>query len=107
MAINQLWTINGQTYNHQQLMELRKQGFNPLKDKVEMKKVTKHEVEITEEIAEEYPELEEQGVEVGDTVQAIDLEDVPMAELRKAAKLKGMKATPKTTKAEFIAYLKA
>jgi hypothetical protein len=38
----QTWKINGQIYTHQQLMELKAQGLDPRKDKIEMKFITKN-----------------------------------------------------------------
>ena len=40
--MSQSWKINGQVYNHQQLMELKAQGLDPRKDKIEMKFITKN-----------------------------------------------------------------
>ncbi len=40
MSTNQTWKIKGQVYTHEQLMELKKMGLNPHKDKIEMKFIT-------------------------------------------------------------------
>jgi len=41
----QTWTIKGKTYNHEQLMELKKQGLDPHKDEITMVFVTPHKGE--------------------------------------------------------------
>lgn len=40
--MSQTWTINGKTYNHAQLQELKRLGLDPRKDQIEMKMVTPH-----------------------------------------------------------------
>lgn len=40
--MSQTWTINGKTYNHAQLQELKRLGLDPRKDNIEMKMVTPH-----------------------------------------------------------------
>lgn len=52
----QTWTINGQTYNHAQLMEMKKQKLNPSKDKVELKFVTPGTMDNLEKKEEKEPE---------------------------------------------------
>lgn len=40
MATKQTWKINGQTYTHEQLMEMKRKKINPHKQKVELKTIT-------------------------------------------------------------------
>ena len=49
MSTKQTWTIRGQVYNHEQLLELKRQGLDPRKDDIVMKFVTPKSTEVTEE----------------------------------------------------------
>lgn len=71
-------------------------------------KQPKHEVEITDEVMAENPELAEQGVEVGDKVEVegeVALEDLNWNELRKLATAKGFDGE-KQDKQTLIEFLK-
>lgn len=68
----------------------------------------KHEVEITQEVMDENPELAGQGVEVGDKVEVegeVALEDLSWNELRKLATEKGFDGK-KQDKQTLLAFLK-
>lgn len=59
--MSQIWKINGQSYTHAQLMEMKKQGLDPRKDKIEMKFITKSEkVEEVQEEKEVENEVQEE-----------------------------------------------
>lgn len=61
----QTWKIKGQVFTHAQLMEMKKQGIDPRKDKVIMKFITKPKNEVLPEKAAE-------------EVKAPVVEDVPI-----------------------------
>lgn len=56
--MSQTWKINGQTYNHGQLMELKRQGLDPRRDKIILKSVTNQPAEVVEEKVESTTEVE-------------------------------------------------
>ncbi len=143
MNTKQTWKIRGQVYTHGQLLELKKQGLNPHKDsivlatvmphaepskpveepKVEEPKMEEPKVEekekhytiCTQEMLDEYPELVEQGVKVGDKMQVGEeedaeparLQDMHLSVLKKMAKEKGMKVTNETKKKDVLEFLEA
>lgn len=82
-------------------------GSTRAEAKEPVKAEPKHEVEITEEVMAENPELAEQGVSVGDKVEVTEtvaMEDLSWAELRKLATEKGYegKKQDKQTLLEFL-----
>lgn len=87
--MTQTWKINGQVYTHGQLMELRAQGLNPLKDQIVMAAITpRKEVEVKKvEVKEELP--------------------TAFFQLKALAKEKGMEVTRETNKEEIEAFLEA
>lgn len=79
--MQQTWKINGQVYNHSQLMEMKRQGLNPRKDQILLKSITNQKaeevvetpvetvvedlpVETTEVVEEVVQEVAEEPVEV-------------------------------------------
>lgn len=83
--MTQLWTIKGQTYTHGQLMELKRQKLDPLKDEFELKAVTPRKV-----------------VEVLPPVW----ENLGWVELKEMARNAGMEVKKATKKEDILAYLK-
>lgn len=75
MKSTQLWSINGKTYNHAQLIELKRQGLDPSKDNIQMKFVTPQVIE-SERLAKEAIAEPEEVVEVA----TLEPEEVPSAE---------------------------
>lgn len=51
--MSQTWNIKGQAYTHGQLMELKRQGLDPRRDKIVMKSITNQptdEPEVVDEV---------------------------------------------------------
>ncbi len=93
--MTQTWKINGQVYTHGQLMELRAQGLNPLKDQIVMAAITpRKEVEVKKEKKVKKVEVKK---------------ELPTAffQLKALAKEKGMEVTKETNKEEIEAFLEA
>lgn len=83
----QTWRINGQTYTHAQLMELKKQGLDPRKDKIEMKFVTKNNKgealgdKKPEEVAAPEVAVPEPVKEEAPVAEVVDAEEVKTQEV--------------------------
>jgi len=99
----QTWKINGQVYTHGQLMELKRQGFNPLKDKIIMKVITPNLV---------LEKKETENIETNlNTVQpSVEPElssglPTNFMQLKKLAKEKGMEVTKDTKKDDIVKFL--
>lgn len=120
--MSQKWNINGKTYTHGQLLELKAQGKDPRTDEIVMSEITLPKLEktikakkekkvVVESVEESMPEVEQ--VERSDESEAEpsgDAEETPLAEmhlstLKKMAKEKGMEVTNETTKVEVLAFL--
>lgn len=92
MATKQTWTINGKTYNHEQLMELKKQGLDPRKDDIQMKFVTPQVIESEKQAKEalEQPEVVETTISTDEVVD-VNIEQVESDE-QEFARLKTERA---------------
>lgn len=119
----QTWTIKGKTYNHAQLMELKKQKLDPLNDEIVVKYVTPKKEEKVAEVKQE--EVENISCEVcqcdcnchpcehtkedetnakADPIQAISSDETPEQEFERLTK---EKAWLKNDKKERYNELKA
>lgn len=108
--MTQTWTIKGQTYTHGQLMEMRKQGLDPVKDEVELKAVTPRKNKKAEQeagLTSENSDLAEQGQKAGDVVvESANTGSVKsVSELRKLAEAKGMEDFKTAKKKDLLAFL--
>ncbi len=98
--MTQSWNINGQTYTHGQLMELRKQKLDPLKDKIVMANITPRAQ--VEEVKVEAKK--EKKVKVVKEVVEGELPSNYM-QLKALAKEKGMEVTTSTKKEDVLKFL--
>lgn len=92
----QTWRINGQIYTHAQLLELRRQGFDPRKDQIVMSSITPR------------PEKKEESHKEEDSKEAQKGSDklpTNFLQLKALAKEKGMEVTNSTKKEEIIKFL--
>lgn len=101
--MTQFWTINGQTYNHGQLMELKRKKLNPKTARAEFVAPEVDHV-VTEKDLELNPDLQG-AVEVGETVSIPTELPTNFMQLKKLAREKGMNVTSDTKKEEIIAFL--
>lgn len=98
--MTQTWTIKGQTYTHGQLMELKRQKLDPLKDEFELKAVTPRKV------VEVLPPAVESSTDVEVTKDVPLWENLGWAELKEMARNAGMEVKKATKKEDILAYLK-
>ena len=94
--------VDGQYWREEgRAEELVKQGF--------LAPVDGMEVTVTEEMAQDYPELGENGVNVGDTVEVspISFEEMSVAELKAVCAERGIEIPSGSKKADLIALLNA
>lgn len=92
----QTWKIKGKTYNHGQLMELKRQNLDPIKDEIVMSSVTK----------KNQPEMEVPEVEKKE-ISNVKYEEMKFFTLKKIAREKGMVLTNETKKEDVLEYLNA
>lgn len=76
--MQQTWKINGQVYNHSQLMEMKRQGLNPRKDQILLKSITNQKAEEVIETPE--TAVEDLPVETTEVVEEVVEEPVEAAE---------------------------
>lgn len=77
--MQQTWKINGQVYNHSQLMEMKRQGLNPRKDQILLKSITNQKAEEVVETPVETV-VEELPAETTEVVEEVAEEPVEATE---------------------------
>lgn len=75
----QIWTIKGQNYTHEQILEMKRQGLDPRKDTIELKflraeKPVQEPVEVKEPQLQETPIEENKEIEITEAVEEVKKE---------------------------------